>query len=51
MFDKRHGQHLAQLLLISKMRNLAYDISHNQSVLTAKIFEAINGYLNLVSGY
>jgi hypothetical protein len=26
------------LLLISKMRNLANDVSHDQSVLTVKIF-------------
>jgi hypothetical protein len=41
MFDKQDAQHLEQLLLISKMRNLANDISHNQSVLTAKIFGAM----------
>jgi hypothetical protein len=38
MVDKQDGQHLALLLLISKMRNLANDVSHNRSVLTAKIF-------------
>jgi hypothetical protein len=27
MFDTRDGQHLARLLLISKMRNLANDVS------------------------
>jgi hypothetical protein len=40
VFDKQDGQHLAQLLLISKMRNLANDISHDRSNLTAKIFGA-----------
>ena len=35
---KRDGQHLAGLLLISKMRNLANDVSHDRSVLIAKIF-------------
>jgi hypothetical protein len=40
MFDKQDGQHLTRLLIISKMRNLANDISHDQSVLTAKIFGA-----------
>jgi len=40
MFDKQDGQHLAQLLLISKMRNLANDVSHDRSNLTAKIFGA-----------
>ncbi len=40
MFDTRDGQHLARLLLISKMRNLANDVSHDQSVLIAKIFGA-----------
>jgi hypothetical protein len=40
MFDKQDGQHLERLLLISKMRNLANDISHDRSVLTAKIFGA-----------
>ncbi len=38
MFDKHDGQHLEQLLLIIKMRNLANEISHIQSILTAKIF-------------
>jgi hypothetical protein len=38
MFDKQDGQHLVQLLLISKMRNLANDVFHDRSVLTAKIF-------------
>ncbi len=28
-FDKQDGQHLEQLLLISKMRNLANDVSHD----------------------
>jgi hypothetical protein len=28
-FDKQDGQHLERLLLISKMRNLANDISHD----------------------
>jgi hypothetical protein len=41
MFEKQDGQHLGQLLLISKMRNLANDVSHDQSVLTAKIFGAM----------
>jgi hypothetical protein len=40
MFDKQGGQHLARLLLIRKMRNLANNISHDLSVLTAKIFGA-----------
>ncbi len=38
MFDKQDVQHLERLLLICKMRNLANDISHNRSILTAKIF-------------
>jgi hypothetical protein len=38
MFDKRDGQHLAQLLFISKLRNLANYVSHDRSVLTAEIF-------------
>jgi len=37
MFDKQDGQHLEQLLLISKMRNLA-NVSHDRSILTAKTF-------------
>ncbi len=41
MFDKKDGQHLERLLLISTMRNLANDVSHDQSVLTFKIFEAM----------
>jgi hypothetical protein len=40
MFDKTRWQHLAELLLISKIRNLANDVSHDQSVLTVKIFGA-----------
>ncbi len=36
--NKQDGQHLDRLLLISKMRNLANDISHARSVLTAGIF-------------
>ncbi len=40
MFDKQNGQHLKWLLLISKMRNLANDVSHDWSILTAKIFGA-----------
>ncbi len=35
---KRDGQHLAGLLLISNMRNLANDVSHDWSVLMVKIF-------------
>ncbi len=38
MFNKQDGQHLERLLLISKMRNLANDVSRDRSVLTAKIF-------------
>jgi hypothetical protein len=38
MFDKQDGQNLKQLLLISKMRNLAYDVSRDQSVYTTEIF-------------
>ncbi len=41
MFDKQDLQHLALLLLISKMINLANDVSHDQAVLTAKIFGAM----------
>jgi hypothetical protein len=41
MFDKHDGQHLAQLLLIGKMRNLANEVSHDWSVLMAKIFGAM----------
>jgi hypothetical protein len=41
MFDKQDGQHLARLLLISKMRNPANDVSHDRSVLMAKIFGAM----------
>jgi len=41
MFDKQNGQHSWRLLLISKMRNLANDVSHNQSILTAKTFGAM----------
>jgi hypothetical protein len=40
MFDKQDGQHLERLLLFSKIRKLANDISHDRSVLTAKIFGA-----------
>ncbi len=40
LIKKKDGQHLERLLLISKMINLANDVSHNQSVLTAKIFGA-----------
>jgi hypothetical protein len=40
MFAKQDCQHLERLLLISKMRNLANEVSHNRSVLTAKIFGA-----------
>ncbi len=38
---KLDGQHLAGLLLINKMRNLAHDVSHDRSVLTVKIFGAM----------
>jgi phosphatidate phosphatase PAH1 len=38
---KLDGQHLAGLLLISKMRNLAHDVSHDRSVLTVNIFGAM----------
>jgi hypothetical protein len=41
MFDKQDGQHMAQLLLISNMRNIANDISHDLPVFTAKIFRAM----------
>jgi len=41
MFDKQDGQHLARLLLSIKMRNIANDVSHSWSVLTAKIFGAL----------
>ncbi len=41
MFDKEDGKHLARLLIISKMRNLANDVSHDLSVLTAMIFGAM----------
>jgi hypothetical protein len=40
MFDKQDGQHLERWLLISKLRNLANDVSHDRSILTAKIFGA-----------
>ncbi len=36
MFAKQDCQHLERLLLISKKRNLANEVSHNRSVLTAK---------------
>jgi hypothetical protein len=36
--NKQDGQHLDQLSLISKMRNLANDVSHDRSILTAEIF-------------
>ncbi len=36
--NKQDGQHLDLLSLISKMRNLANDISHARSILTADIF-------------
>ena len=48
MFDKQNGQHLGRLLLISKIRNLANDISHDQSILMAKIFGETTIHLILI---
>jgi hypothetical protein len=48
MFDKQNGQHLGRLLLISKMGNLANDVSHDRSILTATIFGATTICLFLI---
>ncbi len=42
---KRDGQHLARLLLISNMRNLANDVSHDWSVLMVKILTTTRHFL------
>ncbi len=50
-WNKQNVQHLGWLSLIIKMRNLANEVSHDRSVLTAEIFQGTTIWLFLTNSY